>query len=252
MLRVRVIPTLLLSGRSLVKTVKYKTPIYIGDSINAVKLFNELEVDELILLDILATKEQKQINFELLKVISSECFMPLAYGGGIKDLNQIKKLFSLGVEKIILNSAVVNSPSLISNAANIYGSQSILVSIDVKENFWGRREVFTAGGNNKTGLDPVKLAMDIEKLNAGELIVNSIDRDGTMKGYDIKLLSDISSKISIPLVANGGAGTLNDFKMAIEKGGASAVSAGSMFVYHGKKRGILINYPEQKELENLF
>jgi imidazole glycerol-phosphate synthase subunit HisF len=252
MLKVRVIPTLLLKGRGLVKTVQFKKPTYIGDPLNAVKLFNELEVDELAFLDILATKEKKEINYELLRDIASECFMPFAYGGGIKNLDQIKKLFSIGVEKVIINSELFNNPTLISEAAKLYGSQSILASIDIKKKIFGKKEIFSVGGTVKTGMNPVDFAIKVVELGAGELIVNSIDRDGKMNGYDLELLSDISSRIPIPVIASGGAGKINDFKLAIDNGGASAVSAGSMFVYHGKNKGILINYPEQEELERLF
>lgn len=248
----RVIPILLLKNAGLVKTIAFKDPTYVGDPINAVKIFNEKEVDELVFLDITATAENKNPPLKLLTDIASECFMPFCYGGAIRSIAQIKEIISLGVEKVAINSYAAENPQFVREAADAFGSSTIVVSVDIKKNFFGKYEVYTRSGRNKTGKDPVRYAGEMNKLGAGELLVNSIDRDGTMKGYDIELLKKISSEVDIPVIACGGAGTLSHFDEAIKKGGASAVAAGSMFVFHGRHRAVLINYPSPAELEKLF
>jgi imidazole glycerol-phosphate synthase subunit HisF len=248
MIRTRVIPCLLLRDRGLVKTVKFKHPKYVGDPINAVKIFNEKEVDELFFLDITATAENRKPPFKLISQIASECFMPFGYGGGIRDLDAIKDLFSLGVEKVAINSYAVEKSSFIRDAADLFGSQSIVVSIDVKKNLFGKYRVYTHGGRRSTSFDPVNFAMQMEQVGAGEIFLNSIDRDGTMQGYDLDLIRRVAEAVTIPVVACGGAGKVDDLRDAIKKAGASAVSAGSMFVFKGKHRAVLINFPTAEEL----
>ena len=252
MLKTRVIPCLLLKNQGLVKTVKFKDPKYVGDPINAVKIFNEKEVDELLFLDITATVENRKPNFPIISDIASECFMPFGYGGGVKDLNDMKELFNLGVEKVIINSYAVENPEFIKKAADLFGSQSVVVSIDVKNTLLGKYEVFTYSGKKNTKLEPVNFAREMQEMGAGEIFLNSIDRDGTMQGYDIELIKLVSQSVTVPVVACGGAGKIEDFAEAVKKGGASAVAAGSMFVFHGKHRAVLINYPSVQVLESIL
>lgn len=252
MLKTRVIPCLLLKNQGLVKTVKFKDPKYVGDPINAVRIFNEKEVDELIFLDITASYENRKPNFKLISDIASECFMPFSYGGGIRDLNDIREIFNLGVEKVVINSFAVENPSFIKKASDLYGSQSVVVSIDVKKTLLGKYEMHTAGGKKNLKLDPVTFAKQMEIMGVGEIFLNSIDRDGTMQGYDIELIKKVSESVNIPVIACGGAGKPEDFTDAVKKGGASAVAAGSMFVFHGKHRAVLINYPSIQVLESIF
>lgn len=252
MLKTRVIPTLLLKGRGLVKTVKFKKPTYLGDPINVVKILNEKEVDELILLDITATKEQRKPNFDLVAEIVSECFMPVCYGGGVRDLEDMKRLFAIGIEKVAINTYAVEHPEFVTEAAEYFGSQSVVVAIDVKKNFWGSYQVYTQCGQVKTKSDPVTCAVKMQASGAGEIFLNSIDLDGTMQGYDLPLIAKVAQKLSIPVIASGGAGKVEDFLMAVRDGGASAVAAGSLFVFEGVHRAVLITYPDYQELENLF
>lgn len=247
MIDTRIIPVLLLQNKGLVKTVKFKNPTYIGDPINAVKIFNEKEVDELVFLDILAYRHGGP-RFDVIASITNECFMPLCYGGGIENIDHIKKIFSLGVEKAAINSYAQKDTELVKKAAQIFGSQSIIVSIDVKRNVFQKMEVVTCGGTKKTGLEPVQYAVMMEEMGAGELMVNSVDRDGTMKGYDIELVEKIAKAVNIPVIACGGAGKLADFGAAA-KAGASAAAAGSMFVFYGPNRAVLINYPTRQEIK---
>ena len=254
------IPCLLLQDKGLVKTVRFKDPTYLGDPINAVRIFNESEVDELIFLDITPAKQrglfrsQKKysIPLDLVSKISEECYMPLAYGGGIQSIEDIHGIMSTGVEKVVINSSAVENPDLIRQAADLYGNQSIVVSMDVLKNVHGSYEVMTRGGSQPTGLDPVTHATTMESYGAGEIFVNSIDRDGTMSGYDIPLIKCIASSISVPLIACGGAGHLDHFIEAVHEGGAAAVAAGSFFVFHGRRRAVLISYPPREELVKIF
>jgi len=252
MLRTRVIPCLLLRNLGLVKTVKFKDPKYVGDPINAVRIFNEKEVDELIFLDTLASVEKTPPNFRLIEDIAAQAFMPFGYGGGIRNVEDIKTLFSIGVEKVIINSYAVENPEIIRIASDVVGSQSIVVSIDAKKNFFGKYEVYVHGGRHNTKMSPVDWALKMQNLGAGEIFINSIDRDGTMSGYDLDLIKQVSSTVNLPVVACGGAGCLDDFKNAVKEGGASAVSAGSFFVFHGKHRAVLITYPSINDLEETF
>jgi imidazole glycerol-phosphate synthase subunit HisF len=251
MLRIRIIPSLLIRNQGLVKTVGFKDPKYVGDPINAIRIFNEKEVDELIVFDTTATVEGRKPNFRLISHITGECFMPFGYGGGIRELDDIKTLFSIGVEKAVINSYAIENPSFIRNAVDRFGSQSIIVSIDIRRNLLGKYTAYSHGGKVATKYDPVKFAQFMEEMGAGEIILTSIDRDGTMKGYEIDFIKKVTSKLNIPVVANGGAGKIQDFIDAIQKGGASAVSAGSMFVFQGKHRAVLISYPSMKEIETI-
>jgi Imidazoleglycerol-phosphate synthase len=248
----RVIPCLLLYNAGLVKTVNFKDPKYLGDPINIVKIFNEKEVDELLFFDITATVEGKHPFFNLLEKVASESFMPVGYGGGIRSLEDVKTILGLGIEKIVINAYAVENPSFINEVANFAGNQSTVVSIDVKKSIFGKYEVRTHRGTKATGLDPVEFAIKMEREGAGELILYSIDRDGTMKGYDIDLISRVSDAVKIPVVACGGARTTHDLATAIKQGGASAAGAGSMFVFQGPHRAVLISYPEHNELESIF
>lgn len=248
----RVIPVLLLKNAGLVKTTQFKDPKYIGDPLNAVKIFNEKEVDELIFLDILATPENKKIPLEFLEQVAQECFMPLAYGGGIKTVDEIREILKVGVEKVIINTQAVENKTFVRDAVERHGSSTICVSIDVRKNFWGKYEIYTHGGSKNTKLDPVSFAIEMDKAGAGEIMINSIDRDGTMKGYDCDLIKKVTDVVGMPVIACGGAGSVADFSKAVNEAGAAAVAAGSMFVFHGKHRAVLISYPEQEELKNAF
>lgn len=247
MLRTRVMPCLLLEDGGLVKTINFKNPTYIGDPINSVRIYNELEVDELIFLDIKASKNKTKPLFGKIEEIASECFMPVTYGGGIRELDDVKRLFDLGVEKIALNTFAYENSDFIGKVANIYGSQSLVIAIDVKKTFFSSNKVYIYDGTKKTKYTPVEYAKKAQDCGAGEILLNSIDRDGMMSGFDLDLIKEISNSVSIPMIAMGGAGELNDIVLA-KKAGASAIALGSMAVYQNKNRGILINFPTQKEL----
>ena len=246
MLKTRVMPCLLLKDLGLVKTVKFGEPKYVGDPINAVKIFNEKEVDELIFLDITATNEKRKPSFELLSRIASEAFMPFSYGGGLRDIEDIGKILKIGIEKVIINTYACENPHFIKEASDKFGSQSIVVCVDFKKEN-GVYRVFTNSGKINTGKDPVEYAIEMEKMGAGEIFLNSIDRDGTMEGYDLELIKMVSEAINIPVIASGGAGKVEDFNYAV-KAGASAVSAGSMFVFYGRSRAVLISYSSFSDL----
>lgn len=251
MLKTRVIPCLLLKDLGLVKTVRFSDPKYVGDPINAVKIFNNKEVDELIFLDISATAESCEPNFELLAKIATEAFMPFSYGGGIKTLETAKKVFELGSEKVIINAYAHENPDFITELASKFGSQSVVASMDVLKGKNGNYSVFKNNGKIDTGKNPVKYAIDMEKMGAGEIFLNSINNDGVMEGYDEEIIKEISASVSIPIIACGGAGNLEDFKKAKEAG-ASAVSAGSLFVFIGKNRSVLISYPSHNDLKKIL
>ena len=248
MYRARVIPCLLLSGDGLVKTVRFAQPTYVGDPINAVKIFNDREVDELAILDISATRERRDPPFDHLQAIAGECFMPLSYGGGIRTIEHARRLFSIGIEKVIINTAAVETPSLLTAIAEEYGSQAVIASIDVKKDWLGRQRVFTRAGTNNTGLSPHAHAESVVAKGAGEILLTSIDRDGTMSGYDVEMIRELSAAVPVPLVACGGAGTIAHLGEAINAG-ASAVAAGSLFVFTGSRRAVLINYPSSADLK---
>lgn len=246
MLKPRIIPCLLVKNGGLVKTINFDNPKYVGDPINAVKIFNEKEVDELVVLDIDATVLGKEPDYTLIKNIATECRMPLCYGGGVKTIEQVEKIIGLGVEKVAISSAAIQTPELISTAAARVGSQSIVVVLDAKKIGIRRRyELFTKNGLDKTGLNPVEFAKKVESLGAGEVVVNSIDRDGAMKGYDLNLVKEIRDSITLPLTVLGGAGSLDDVAGLIREYGVIGVSAGSIFVFKGKYRAVLISYPSR-------
>jgi cyclase len=246
----RVIPVLLLKDLGLVKTIQFQNPRYVGDPINAVKIFNAKEVNEIVFLDIQATRNHV-INFDMIKKISQECLTPLTYGGGVTSLDDIAKLFKIGIEKVAINTVALANPRLVTEASNVYGSQSVIASIDVKQ-VNGRYDVCVSNGQIPTGVDPISYAKKMEALGAGEILLNSIDRDGTMSGYDIPLIRGVSDAVKIPVIACGGAGTLQDMQTAYRAGKASAVAAGSIFVFFGRKKAVLITYPDRDELEALF
>ena len=248
----RVMPCLLVDSGRLVKTVKFKNPAYVGDPVNAIKIYNEKEVDELILLDIIATAAGREPSFDLLADVADECFMPLAYGGGIRSIEHLKRIFRLGIEKAVINSYAAEDPGFIGEAAELFGNQSIVVSMDVKQTLFRKYVVQTHNGRKATGYDPVEYAVLMENNGAGEIFLNSIDRDGTWKGYDIPLIRRVTEAVNIPVIACGGAGGIRDFGYAVKQGGASAVAAGSMVVYSGKGLGVLINFPKQIELKEVL
>lgn len=252
MRRLRVIPVLQYNGVGLVKTVGFKAPKYVGDPINAVKIFNEKEVDELVFIDITATIEKRAPDYKKIEEIAGECFMPLAYGGGITSIEQIKKILNLGIEKVILNTSAAENISLITEAANTFGSQSIVVSVDVKKKLFGGYEVCYQSGKKKLKKTPSQFAREMEAAGCGEIIIYSIDKDGSYTGYDLALIKSISSIVNIPVIALGGASKISDFTEAVLQGGASAVAAGSLFVYHGPHKAVLINYPHQEKLITEF
>ncbi|GFE82022.1 putative imidazole glycerol phosphate synthase subunit hisF2 [Steroidobacter agaridevorans] len=252
MLRTRVIPCLLLRGQGLVKTTRFKEPKYVGDPINAIRIFNDKEVDELVVLDITATREGRAPNFERIEEFASECFMPLAYGGGLRTVDEARRLLKLGVEKVIFNAGAWRSPEVLRQASKEFGAQAVVASIDVRRKLLGRYEVVVDSANVGTGVDPVTYAKQMEDLGVGEILLTAVDRDGTMKGYDLDLLSRVSRAVSVPVIASGGAGSLADFRAAVTEGGASAVAAGAMFVFYGPHRAVLITYPSPAELAANF
>ncbi len=251
-MRIRVIPSLLLHQGGLVKSVQFKNYKYVGDPINAVKIFNEKEVDEIAVIDIDATRDNRPPNFELITEIASEAFMPMAYGGGITTFEQIKKILFCGYEKVIVNKILHQNIKVITQAANSIGSQSVVASIDVKKSMFGGYKVYTDNGKNNSGKNPIQFAKEMESAGVGEILINNIDADGTYKSYDTYLIQSIASVVSIPVIAIGGAGSVEDFAKA-KQAGASAVAAGSMFVFQRPHQAVLISYPTQKELkEKLF
>jgi len=249
MLKVRIIPCLQLIDQSLVKTVQFGKYSYIGDPINTVRIFNELEVDELCFLDIRATVQKRTPNLKILSEIADECFMPLSYGGGVKDAETAKKILSIGFEKIIINTAAIENPALIMEIAKHSGNQSVIVSIDVKRSIWGGYVVYSNDGTMKTKLNPIEWARKVEEYGAGELLITSMDQDGTWKGFDNEIIRNISEAVSIPVIANGGAGAISDIGKAANIGKASAVALGSMVVFQKKGMGVLVNFPDKNEVE---
>lgn len=249
MLRPRVIPTLLLRDQSLVKTVRFGSFAYIGDPRNTVRIFNELEVDELVFLDITATTDGREPNLELLAQIADECFMPLAYGGGVRTFDQARAILGIGFEKVIINSHAFEDPSFITRLAEHFGNQAIVVSIDVKRDARGNPTVRTRSGTNNTGLEPVAWAREMERRGAGEILLTAIDREGTWMGYDLDLVASVTSAVDIPLIANGGAGSVQHIGEVIRAGGASAAAVGSMVVFQKQGMGVLVNFPSPVQLE---
>ena len=243
---VRIIPVLLLREGGLYKTVKFKDPKYVGDPINTVKIFNEKEADELVLLDYTATREKRDPDFKKIAEIAGEAFMPMTYGGGIRTLDNAKKVFDSGFEKIVLNSVLYDDLSIIEGIGNIYGAQAVVGSIDVGRNLFGKQKAYAVSGTKNSGLDPVEWARKLEKAGVGEIFLNAIDRDGTWDGYDVPLIRAVSAAVKIPVVACGGASGMPDIERAVREGGASAAAAGSLFVYQRKGMGVLVSFPTQK------
>jgi len=248
MFRPRVIPVLLLNNQTLVKSVRFKNYNYIGDPINAVRIFNDLKADELVFLDINATKENRLISLSFVKDVGEEANMPFAVGGGIKTVEHIKQIINEGAEKVIINSAAAENPTFIQEASEAFGSSTIAVCIDVKKNLFGNTHVWINGGTKNTKNNPKEFAKLMQQMGAGEIIIQSIDNDGMMQGYDIELIKQISEAVTIPVVALGGAANVSDLKNAYTQGFANGLAAGSMFVYHGTKKGVLINYPNKNEM----
>lgn len=254
MIRSRIIPCLLLKGKGLVKTVRFANPVYLGDPLNTINIFNKKMVDEIVILDIEASRLGRRPNFELIQRISTVCFSPLTYGGGVAGLEDAEKLFSIGIEKISLNSAAFKNPEMISKLASKYGNQSVVVSVNINKDFWGKRYFVT------NSLEKIPMKTDsilnemksFEELGAGELLINDVNRDGTMKGYDIELISSITSKVNVPVIASGGCGSLKDIKEVIIGGGAAAAAAGSIFVFNGPRKAVLISYPDRLTIKKIM
>ena len=252
MLRPRIIPSLLVHDSGLVKTVNFKNPKYVGDPINAVRIFNEKEVDELAIFDIDATVLGKEPDYVLIEKLANQSRMPLCYGGGVKTVEQAQKIFGLGIEKIALSSAVMKNPNLITQIADRVGSQSVVVVMDIRKKLLGGYEIYTHNGKKATGLNPITFAEKAQQLGAGEIVINSIDQDGLMKGFDLNLIDKITEKITIPVTVLGGAGSLEDIKKVIDRHGIIGVAAGSLFVFKGKYKAVLINYPIKEEKDKLY
>jgi len=251
-MRYRIIPILLLKGSGLYKTRKFSADVYIGDPINAVKIFNEKEVDELALLDISAARNGSGPDFTRLKSIVSECFLPLSYGGGVNSVDMVRELTNIGIEKVIVNTAAVTNPGLVNQLAERFGNSTIIGSIDVKKNWFGKDIVYIRGGKERTKYTATEWAVELVRRGVGEILINSIDRDGEMTGYDIDLIRSVSSSVSVPVIAAGGARGVYDFKEVIVTGGASAAAAGAVFVFQGKHRAVLISYPDPSVLSDLW
>jgi imidazole glycerol-phosphate synthase subunit HisF len=253
MLYPRIIPCLLVHNKGLVKTTQFKDPKYVGDPINAVKIFNEKEVDELIVIDIDATANDREPDYKMIENLAVECRMPFCYGGGIKTLAQARRIFSLGVEKIAVSSIAIENSQIISEMAQMFGNQSVVVVLDAKKKMLSHNyDLYTHNAKQSTGVDPIAFAIKMQKMGAGEILLNSIDRDGVMKGYDMNLINKVRNVISIPLTVLGGAGSLDDIGTVIKEHGIIGVAAGSLFVFVGKYRAVLINYPTPLEKHELL
>lgn len=248
MLRTRIIPALLLRNESLVKTIRFDKFTYVGDPANTVRIFNELEVDELLFLDITASRENRGPNLKVLADIANECFMPLGYGGGISSLDQAKAVFDIGFEKVAINTHAAAQPGLISKLAEHYGSQAVIVSIDVRKGLFGGQTVRTLSGKQNTRRDPVSWAREVEQMGAGEILLTAMDKEGTWDGFDLDLIKRVTDAVSIPVIAQGGAGSLEHIRQVVKQSHASAVALGSMVVFQKKGMGVLVNFPDKKIL----
>lgn len=251
LIKPRVIPSLLLRGAGLVKTVKFDNPTYIGDPINAIRIFNDKEVDELMVLDIVASKENREPDYELIEQFAGECFMPLAYGGGIRSVEQARQLFALGVEKICLQTAAMNDLSLITRLADKFGEQSIMVSVDVKKNWRGKSRLYSSATGKTVSRDWLDYMIEAVRAGAGEVLLGAVDQDGVMEGMDLDLIKRAADEVSVPIITIGGVGSLEDIKASVDAG-ASAVAAGAFFVFQGPRRGVLITYPPYDALTALL
>ncbi len=252
MLATRLMPCLLMSNGALVKTVRFKQNTYIGDPVNAVRIFNQKEVDELILLDITATAQDLGIDFDTIEKVVSECFMPICYGGGVRTIEDMRSLYAMGVEKVSLGAAAFEVPGLVRQAADEFGAQAVVVTLDVKSGILGKPTVRIRNGTQDCKVTPLEAALRFEREGAGEILLYSIDRDGTWSGFDLKLLESVTYGVGVPVVAIGGAGSLQDIKAAVKDAGASAVAIGSMAVFQGKDLGVLIKFPARKAQDELF
>lgn len=252
MLRPRIIPSLLVQDNGLVKTVNFKNPKYVGDPINAVRIFNDKGVDELAIFDIDATVLRRDPNYSLIERLASQSMMPLCYGGGVKTVEQAQRIFRLGIEKIAISSAVLENPLLITEISERVGSQSVIVVLDVKKKLFGGYEIFTHNGKKATGINPLIFVEKAQRLGAGEIVINSIDKDGLMKGFDLDLIDKVREMITIPMTVLGGAGSLEDIEKVIDKHGVIGVAAGSLFVFKGPYKAVLINYPTQLQKNKIF
>jgi cyclase len=248
-LRPRAIPCLLLKNGRLVKTIKFDKPQYVGDPINAVRIFNDMEVDEIVVLDIGATPDSTPVRFDLIGEMAGECFMPMAYGGGLTSVEDVRRVLGLGVEKVVVNSAAVRDLSLVRAIADAFGSQSIVASVDVRNSVFSGYRACTNGGRQKVKAGVVEWVQALERAGAGEILVTSIDRDGTMEGYDLDLVHLVSSSVRVPVIAAGGAGSVDDIGAVVVRGGASAAAVGSLAVYQGRNRAVLINFPTPAQLK---
>lgn len=247
----RIIPCLLLDGSRFVKTVQFANPIYVGDPVNVLSLFNSFEVDEVVLLDISGARERRPTSSALLRELAAECFIPLAYGGGLSSLDQMAAVFSAGYEKVVLNTLLAREPSTVSSACEHFGSQAVVASIDVRGESPRDWAVHVAAGGEPTGYSPVEWAERAEALGVGEILLTSVAREGTMRGFDLELCSAVADAVSIPVIAHGGAGRRKQLAEPVSRSGASAVAAGSLFVFQGPNRGVLINYPSRTQVERL-
>lgn len=246
----RVLPCLLLMNGGLCKTIRFRKPTYIGDPVNVISIFNNFEVDEIVLLDITASKDHRGPAFSALERVANECMIPLAYGGGIRSISDMERIFRIGAEKIIINSALADNFELLTDAADRFGSQAVVASLDVRPRRFGKGYVATSHHNSQIiAKDALEYALRLEAAGAGEILINAIHRDGMMEGYDLDLIGEISSAVNIPVIASGGAGDKNDLYRPILEAGANASAAGSIFVYQNRERGVLINFPERHEIE---
>ncbi|MCZ8216667.1 MAG: AglZ/HisF2 family acetamidino modification protein [Cyclobacteriaceae bacterium] len=252
MVESRIIPCLLLFDGGLVKTTKFSSPKYVGDPINVVRIFNEKEVDELIFIDIEATRNKRAPNLTVIKELASECFMPFAYGGGITTLDQIRDILKVGVEKVILNHIILSNPDFVTEACKYFGSSTIVGAMDVKRDFWGHLKVYDHIKKKTINQDPNTYAKKLESLGVGEIFINDVDRDGTFKGLDIETISSINKTLTTPVVACGGASDLANIKDLIRTSGVSGVAAGSLFVYQGPHRAVLVSYPSRNQIKDIL
>ena len=251
MIQARVIPCLLLRGNGLVKTKKFKDAVYVGDPVNAVRIFSDKEADEIVIFDIDASREGRQPNYELIAEMAGEAFMPVAYGGGVRSLEEIRRLIRSGVEKVVINTLATESTDTIRAAVEVFGSQAIVGAVDVRRKLLGGYAVLAKSATETTKLNLQQHIQSLVQAGVGELLINDVERDGCMVGYDMALVRSVT-QAPVPVVVCGGAGTLEHLRAAVLDGGASAVAAGSMFVFHGKHRAVLINYPKATELEKIF
>jgi imidazole glycerol-phosphate synthase subunit HisF len=252
MYRARVIPCLLIRGNGLVKTRRFKDPVYIGDPVNTMRIFSEKEVDEIVVLDIDASREGREPNYELIEEMAGEAFMPMAYGGGIRTLEQVRRLIRCGIEKVVINTAATESTEVLRAAAAEFGCQSVVGAVDVRKPLIGRYRVLSKSATVETKFDLEDHIRNLVGSGAGEILLNSVDRDGLMAGYDLELIRTVTRMVNVPVVACGGAGTVEHLLQGIRDGGASAVAAGSMFVFHGKHRAVLISYLKPSDLQERF